>query len=90
MRGGGARHGALGQLQAAAGGAVRLGEDQRDFEAGGKKGFESRGREGRRTGEDDAQGRRGGAQAAFFWRFLILARIRFCLSSERCSTKTLP
>jgi hypothetical protein len=44
--------------------------------------FERARGEGRRAGEDDAQ-RRSQRQAALRWRFLIFARTRFCLSSER-------
>ena len=79
-------HGAGRKPKAASGRAIRLGEDESHVVPGEHDRLEGGDREGWRAGEDDAQGR----QAALRWRFFSLARIRFCLSSERCSTKTRP
>jgi len=85
----GRAHGALGEAQAAPRGAIGL----RDDEGNGVARFEDRleraGGEGRRAREGDAQPQ-AVRQAAFRWRFLSFARTRFCLSSERRSTNTLP
>jgi len=82
-------HGAPGHAQPASRGTVRLREDQGNRVTGLEDGFERARREGRGAREDDPQPRRG-RQAAFRWRFLSFARTRFCFSSERRSTKTLP
>jgi len=82
-------HGARGEAQSPSRGTVGLRDDEGNVVARFEDRLERACGEGRRAGEGDAQPR-AVRQAAFRWRFLSFARTRFCLSSERRSTNTLP
>src|SRR5688572_17055412 len=76
------------QAQPPAGGAIRLGEYEGYVVPCEHERVEGGNGEGGGAGENDAQGQP--RQAALRWRFFNLARMRFCLRSERCSTKMRP